>query len=118
MNTKLLYSTLSLAIMTSLLSATARADFRDNHPRRAQVNTREARQQNRIAAGVAQGTISTTQQAQLQASEAKIKAEEVADVQANGGYLTQSQKQQLNTELNAESQQIYELRQPSSSDSN
>ena len=101
-------------ITLSILANSAQAGFAANHPRRAEVNTREARQEARINAGVAQGTISSTQAAQLQADEARIKAQEVSEVQANGGYLTKSQKQQLNTELNTESQDIYGERHPSS----
>lgn len=55
----------------------------------------------------------TRQQAnQLRSKVRAIKQQEHAEVRANGGYLTRTQKQQLNHEENASSAAIYNGKHP------
>src|SRR5580698_5988812 len=72
--------------------------FAKNHPRRNEVNKRVKNQRARINQGVKNGTLTTQQAQQLKANENAIKAQEHADVKANGGYLTKPEQKQLNQE--------------------
>ena len=90
-------------------------EFAREHPRRAQVNQRERRQQARIAEGIEQGRLSAGAAARLEAREAAIKRQERRDVRANGGYLTKQQQRQLNREENATSRAIYRAKHPTNS---
>lgn len=86
--------------------------FAKNHPRRNQVNKRVKNQRARINQGVKSGKLTQQQAQQLKANDRAIKAQEHADVKANGGYLTKGQQQQLNQEENANSKMIYDEKHP------
>ena len=95
--------------MTALPVEPAHAgEFSRQHPRRAQVNRRERRQQGRIAQGIRSDRLSPQQAAKVEQQEAGIKQQERAEVRANGGYLTKGQQRQLNRELNQTSGEIYQ----------
>jgi hypothetical protein len=81
--------------------------FRHHHPRRAEVNRREERQQNRIAYGVRTGRLTPGEARQLESQEAALKRQEREEVRANGGTLTRRQYRQLNHEENALSREIH-----------
>jgi hypothetical protein len=82
-------------------------DFREKHPRRAEVNERVRNERKRIAEGVKSGKLTPAQAKQLEGELNGVKAEEHAEVKANGGYLTKTEQKQLNQELNQDSRQIY-----------
>jgi hypothetical protein len=86
--------------------------FAVEHPRRNEVNTRVNNQRERINQGVKNGTLTTQQAQQLRANDRAIKAQEHADVKANGGYLTSAQQKQLNQEENANSTMIRDEKHP------
>jgi hypothetical protein len=81
--------------------------FAVTHPRRNEVNHRIDYQRARINEGVATGRLSRGEAAQLRANDRAIKAQEHAEVRANGGYLTRGEQRQLNREENANSALIY-----------
>jgi hypothetical protein len=96
---------MAIALVTTSL---ARAeDFKEKHPRRAEVNQRIKNQNKRIAEGVKSGKLTPAQAKELRGQEKGIKAQERAEVKANGGHLTKGEQKQLNSELNADSKQIY-----------
>jgi hypothetical protein len=95
-----------LAVMIGGPAALA-GRFAKNHPRRAEVNRRERNQQRRIDRKVANGQLSAQQAKQIESNEAGVKAQERAEVKANGGYLTKPQQRQLNRELNQDSRAIH-----------
>src|SRR5690242_4920348 len=80
--------------------------FAKKHPRRNEVNKRVKRQRARINEGVKNGTLTPQEAQQLKANDRAIKAQEHADVKANGGYLTKGEQKQLNQEENANSKLI------------
>ena len=86
--------------------------FAKRHPRRNQVNKRVRNQRARINQGLKNGTLTQQQAQQLRANDAAIKAQEHADVKANGGYLTKAEQKQLNQEENANSKLIYDEKHP------
>lgn len=86
--------------------------FAKNHPRRNEVNKRVKNQRARINQGVKNGTLTQQQAQQLKANDRAIKAQEHADVKANGGYLTKPEQKQLNQEENANSKLIYDEKHP------
>jgi hypothetical protein len=96
-----------LALAVLMGSSSSFADFKQRHPRRYEVNQREKNQQRRIASGIASGKMSAQQAQHIEGQEAAIKSQEVADVKANGGYLTKPEQRQLNRELNGVSKEIY-----------
>ncbi len=77
------------------------------HPRVNEVNTREQNQQNRIANGEKNGTLTPWQASRLEGREQHIQNQEKADMAAHNGHLTKSEQRQLNREQNRTSRQIY-----------
>ena len=86
--------------------------FATQHPRRNQVNKRVANQRARINQGVKSGKLTQAQAGQLRANDNAIKAQEHADVKANGGHLTGAQAKQINQEENANSRMIHDEKHP------
>jgi hypothetical protein len=107
--------TVFLTSMTAglLLTATLPASaswFSNHHPRRAEVDRREHRQQERIREGVANGSLNPGEAAQLERQEHALRQQERNEVRANGGALTKSEQRQLNQEENALSHEIHQDR--------
>jgi len=71
-----------------------------------QVGQRRDNQQQRIAQGVRNGSMTAGQAARVEGKEQQINHQVSTDRQANGGKLTQSEHQQVNHEQNAASKQI------------
>jgi len=69
---------------------------------------RKENQQDRIAQGVKSGQLTAGETANLETKEAAINGETRADRAANGGKLTQAEKQQVNRQQNKLSSQIYQ----------
>lgn len=93
------------------LSAVAQSSAADGvdpgHPRVNEVNRREQDQQNRIANGVRNGTMSAGQAAHVERQEQHIQNQKKADMAAHNGHLTKSETRQLNREQNRTSREIY-----------
>lgn|SRR5262249_26066826 len=81
--------------------------FTRHHPRRAEVNHHEERQQERIAHGIRNGSISPQEAQQLESQERALRLQERNEVRANGGYLTKQQTRQLNHEEDMLSHEIH-----------
>jgi hypothetical protein len=73
----------------------------------SEVGQRAQNQQDRIANGISSGKLNAAQTSRLEKGEAGINKEVHADRQANGGHLTQGQKQQVNKQQNGMSARIY-----------
>jgi hypothetical protein len=86
--------------------------FAAEHPRRNQVNKRVDNQRARINQGLKNGELSKGQARQLRANDRAIKAQEHAEVKANGGHLTKAEQRQLNQEENANSKLIHDEKHP------
>jgi hypothetical protein len=71
------------------------------------VAQRKENQQDRIAQGVKSGQLTAGETSNLETKEAAINGETRADRAANGGKLTQAEKQQVNRQQNQLSKQIY-----------
>src|SRR5271168_2531724 len=78
-----------------------------NHPRVNEVNAREQNQQDRIANGEKNGTLTPGQAAHLENREQNTENQEKADIAAHNGHLTKAEQRQLNKEQNKTSKQIY-----------
>jgi hypothetical protein len=78
------------------------------HPRVNEVNQREENQQQRIAQGVAAGTLSAGQAGKIEGQEAKIQSQETKDMDGDHGHLTKPEQRQLNREENHVSTEIYD----------
>ena len=72
------------------------------------VAQRKENQQDRIAQGVKSGQLTAGETSKLETKEAAINGETRADRVANGGKLTQAEKQQVNKQQNQMSKQIYQ----------
>jgi hypothetical protein len=86
--------------------------FATQHPRRNQVNKRVRNQRARINQGVKSGELSKGEAHQLRSNDNAIKAQEHADVKANGGTLTKPEQRQINQEENANSALIHDEKHP------
>jgi len=79
-----------------------------NHPRVNEVNAREQNQQDRIANGEKNGTLTPGQASRLENKEQKIEHQQKADMAADNGHLTKADQKQLNKEQNRTSKRIYQ----------
>ena len=86
-----------LVVTTSFAQA---EEFSKKHPRRAEVNRRARNEERRINKDEKNGSITKGQAQELKGEEKGIKAQEHAEVKANGGYLTKGEQGQLNKEEN------------------
>jgi hypothetical protein len=77
------------------------------HPRVNQVNGREANQQNRIANGAKNGSLSSKQTSNLENREASVQNREKRDMAAHNGHLTKAEQNGINRQQNRISKSIY-----------
>jgi len=77
------------------------------HPRVNQVNGRETNQQNRIANGVKNGSLSPKQTSNLENREANVQSREKKDMAAHNGHLTKAEQNGINRQQNRISKSIY-----------
>jgi uncharacterized lipoprotein YajG len=77
------------------------------HPRVNQVNRRETRQQNRIANGVKNGSLSPQEASRLEKREARLQNTEKKDMAEHNGHLTKAEQARLNRRENHISRSIY-----------
>jgi len=82
--------------------------FSRHHPRRAEVDRREERQQEQIAHGLRNGTLTPGEARQLESQEGALRRQEDAEVRANGGSLTGQEYRQLNHEEDSLSHEIHQ----------
>jgi hypothetical protein len=73
----------------------------------SEVGQRQAYQQQRIANGVRSGEMTPHEAAHVERQESQINRQVHEDRQANGGHLTQQERQQVNHEQNHTSQEIH-----------
>ena len=78
-----------------------------SHPRVNQVNGRETNQQNRIANGVKNGSLSPKQTSNLENREANVQNREKKDMAAHNGHLTKAEQNGINRQQNRISKSIY-----------
>jgi hypothetical protein len=93
--------TIGLAMGTLLVVGTT-ALFAEN-----EVNQRQENQQDRIANGVANGSMTAHETAKVERQESAIHHEVKTDRQANGGTLTPQERRRVNRQQNHESREIY-----------
>ena len=77
------------------------------HPRVNQVNGRETNQQNRIASGVKNGSLSPKQTSNLEHREANVQSRKKKDMAAHNGHLTKAEQNGINRQQNRISKSIY-----------
>jgi hypothetical protein len=115
MNKKIGSSLLVLAVGGAMLVGSAAAQQSSGagpgvvdpgHPRVNEVNAREGRQQQRIANGVKNGTLTPKQTAHLERREAKLENREQADMAKHNGHLTKTEQRRLNHQENGISRSI------------
>jgi len=77
------------------------------HPRVNEVNAREQAQQDRVANGLKNGTMTSQQAANVERREASVQNQEQKDMAAHNGHLTKAEQNQLNRRQNRISNTIY-----------
>jgi len=96
-----------LGLVLSAVAAPSMADtWQQNHPRRAQVNSRLNNQNHRIHHEVKDGQISKTQAASLHHEDHQVRQEERDMASQNGGHITKQEQATLNSQENGISKQI------------
>ncbi|HEV3218823.1 MAG TPA: hypothetical protein VGZ48_03585 [Candidatus Acidoferrales bacterium] len=78
------------------------------HNGNSEVGQRQENQQDRIAQGIKSGQLTAGETSKLESKEAGLNKEVRTDRQANGGKLTQGEKQQVNRQQNRLSNKIYQ----------
>lgn len=76
------------------------------HPRVNEVNRREERQQQRIAKGVANGSLNSKETTNLERRETALQSKEKADMAKHNGHLTKAEQRNLNQRENRISRSI------------
>jgi hypothetical protein len=97
---------LILPVIKVQAAETPKQEFRENHPRRAEINARVRNQRRLLKQQLKSGKITQQQYNDQMAALKNVKTQEVADVKANGGYVTKQQQGALNQELNQNREQI------------
>lgn len=87
-------------------ASAAETQWQKDHPRRAEVNARLAKQDSRVKTDVKQGELTKPQAAALHKDDRQIRHEERAMASQNGGHITKTEKLALNQQENAVSKQI------------
>jgi len=117
--TKKITTSLFILAAASLLTLSAAAQTTTNtsgagpgvvdpgHPRVNEVNQREQNQQNRIANGMKNGTLSPKQAANLENREASVENREKKDMAEHNGHLTKAEQRGINRQQNRISKSIY-----------
>ncbi|MGB7586018.1 MAG: hypothetical protein WBM11_14335 [Terriglobales bacterium] len=77
------------------------------HPRVNEVNGRQEVQQQRIANGVKNGSLSPRETSNLEKREASVQRREQRDMARNGGHLTKAEQNGINRQQNRISRSIY-----------
>jgi hypothetical protein len=102
-NVKAYHAVAQEHVRTQPISASDRSVGRNYNP-----NTREANQDQRIANGLRSGEMTSGEAARAERTQANIDQQVHNDREANGGRLTEQERQQINSEQNAASRQIYD----------
>jgi hypothetical protein len=114
MNGKTSFASFLTALMVGCLvyagTASAQNNWQENHPARAEVNSRLLNQDRRINQGVRHGQLTGAEAQQLHAEDQSIRNQERQDASQHHGHITKAERRQLNQEENAESRQIYQDR--------
>lgn len=97
---------LSLFAASMLLGCTGLA-FADDPPPPGTIKARKENQQDRIANGVKNGSLTAGETKNLESKEAALNKEIHNDRVANGGNLTNKEKVQINRQQNHLSRKIY-----------
>jgi hypothetical protein len=97
---------MTLALTGATFVSSADANWRSNHPRRAEVNARLNHQARRIHTERKEGEITAAQAHDLHVEDRGIRAQERFDASRNGGHITRAEQMRLNHEENGVSHQI------------
>lgn len=111
-------SFLALAVAGLLVSASASAQTSTTSgagpgvvdpgpPRVNEVNKREKNQQQRIANGVKNGSLTPQETSNLEKREASVQNREQRDIAKNNGHLTKGEQRRINRQQNRISRSIY-----------
>jgi uncharacterized lipoprotein YajG len=103
----LMFAASAVAQTTTSTSGAGPGVVDPGHPRVNQVNGRETRQQNRIANGVKNGSLSPKEASHLENREARLQKTEQKDMAAHNGHLTKAEQKNLNQRENHISRSIH-----------
>jgi hypothetical protein len=106
---------LSSAVLAGalILASSAMAQAPDpGHPRVNEVDQRLQNQQNRIDNGVATGKLNARETAHDTSVDNRVARQMSADEAKNGGHITKAEDAHLNSELNRNSDRIYDQKHP------
>jgi hypothetical protein len=97
----------SVVAQTTTTSGAGPGVVDPGHPRVNEVNGREANQQNRIANGVKNGSLTPKETSNLEKREASVQNREKRDMAAHNGHLTKAEQNGINRQQNRISRGIY-----------
>ncbi len=107
MKGKLMAFAAAAALLTAALSLPASAgDWKQDHPRRAEVNGRLNNQNKRVRNGVKDGSLNKKQAHRIHREDRAIRKEERRMARRDGGHITKADKRKLNRQENRVSNQI------------
>ena len=98
------FSIVALGLIST--SVFAQSNWDQNHPRRAEVNSRLNNQNARVGNKVADGKMSRAEAGKIHRQDHAIRREERSDAAANGGHITKAEQQHINHQENHVSREI------------
>jgi hypothetical protein len=102
--------TLAFSVAAYADDSTATSPVDPGHPRVTEVQKRQANQQDRIAKGIQNGSLTPGEASRLEKKEAGIEKQKQADMAAHNGHLTKAEQRKLNREENHASNRIYKAK--------
>jgi hypothetical protein len=103
----LLFAGSAVAQTATPTSGAGRGVVDPGHPRVNEVNGRAENQQDRIARGINNGSLSPKETSNLETREASVQKKEQADMAKHNGHLTKAEQGQLNRRQDRISHSIY-----------
>jgi hypothetical protein len=103
---KILTVALGSLILFTSTNMMAGEKWKENHPRREQVNDRLNNQNKRIHQEVKEGEMTKQEASKLHKEDKQIRQEEKSMAAQNGGHITKQEQQTLNQQENAVSKEI------------
>ncbi len=97
----------SAIAQTSTTSGAGPGVVDPGHSRVNQVNGRETNQQNRIANGVKNGSLTPQETSNLEKREANVQKREQKDMAEHNGHLTKAEQKGINRQQNRISKSVY-----------
>ncbi len=106
MKMKLMAFAAAAALLAALTAPAKAGDWKQDHPRRAEVNGRLNNQHRRVKQGLKKGELNKKQARRIRREDRNIRREERRMARRDGGHITKADQRKINRQENRVSRQI------------